>query len=79
MRCAVQVLLPTYYIQQPIVEVSCYYHQNSTQIVIRILLTLKYLINEYTHWPNSLDCTDLKISVEPAVTQYCVASVTYKV
>ena len=28
-------------------------------------------------WPNSLDCTDLKISVEPAVTQYCVASVTY--
>ena len=38
MRCAVQVLLLTYYIQQPIVEVSCYYHQNSTQIVIRILL-----------------------------------------
>ena len=29
-------------------------------------------------WPSSLDCTDLKISVEPAVTQYCVASVTYK-
>ena len=27
--------------------------------------------------PNSLDCTDLKISVEPAVTQNCVASVTY--
>ena len=26
--------------------------------------------------PNSLDCTDLKISVEPAVTQNCVASVT---
>ncbi len=23
-------------------------------------------------WPNSLDCTDLKISVEPAVTQNCV-------
>ena len=28
-------------------------------------------------WPNSLDCTDLKISVEPAVTQNCVSSVTY--
>ena len=27
-------------------------------------------------WPNSLDCTDLKISVEPAVTQNCVSSVT---
>ena len=32
----------------------------------------------FFYWPNSLDCTDLKISVEPAVTQYCVASVTYK-
>ena len=31
----------------------------------------------FGHWPNSLDCTDLKISVEPDVTQYCVASVTY--
>ena len=29
------------------------------------------------YWPNSLDCTDL-ISVESAVTQNCVASVTYK-
>ena len=29
-------------------------------------------------WPNSLDCTDLKVSVEPAVTQNCVASVTYR-
>ena len=23
-------------------------------------------------WPNSLDCTDLKINVEPAVTKNCV-------
>ena len=29
-------------------------------------------------WPNSLDCTDLKNSVEPAVMLNCVASVTNK-
>ena len=33
---------------------------------------------ETDHWPNFLDCTDLEINVEPAVTQNCVASVTYK-
>ena len=40
---------------------------------------LRYLslcqFTEYSNlgdWPNSLDCTDLKISLEPAVTQNCV-------
>jgi hypothetical protein len=41
-------------------------------------LLQSYLDHKYTDWPNSLDCTDLKISVEPAVTQNYVASVTYK-
>ena len=35
---------------------------------------MKSVTNVYDvkYWPNSLDCTDLKIGVEPAVTQNCV-------
>ena len=50
-------------------------------VSIGIILGIKKNIStnyKTADWPNSLDCTDLKINVEPAVTQYCVASVTYR-
>ena len=45
--------------------------------IFHVVSKIKFAILTFViDWPNSLDCTDLKISVEPAVTQNCVASVS---
>ena len=36
------------------------------------------IVHHIGDWPKSLDCTDLNISVESAVMQNCVTSVTNK-
>ena len=65
------------YCQIGITHYCSYYHT----IVIRTnnfwaIVYLCWLV--FISWPKYLDCTDFKISVEPAVTKNYIASVTNK-